>query len=156
MSNEKFTKKLATYHKVLLQFPRGTTALELAEKLGIHRTAVYDFLNSMESRGLARNEHGLWFAREPELEKPYDDRVEKAMLKLAEEQNKTTMEEVASEVGLPPSSIEPAVYRMVGKHKWKTRRTKLDEVEIDFNHPFDPNTIRLGPVNDPWRPYDKK
>lgn len=81
---------------------------------------------------------------QPDLEKPYDDLVEKALLKLAEEENRTTMEEVASEVGIPPSNIEPSVYRLIKKYGWKTSKTKLGEVEIDFNKPFDISTVRFG------------
>jgi DNA-binding Lrp family transcriptional regulator len=72
------------------------------------------------------------------------DLVEKALLKIAEEQDRTTLEEVASEVGIPPSSIEPSVYRLVQKHGWKTSKTKLGDVEIDFNKPFDPGAMRFG------------
>jgi hypothetical protein len=80
----------------------------------------------------------------PLLKKSSDDLVEKALLKLEKEQNKTTMEEVASEVGIPPSSIELSVYRLVQKYGWKTSKTRLGEVEIDFNRPVDPGTIRFG------------
>jgi hypothetical protein len=80
----------------------------------------------------------------PLLKKSSDDLIEKALLKLAKEQNKTTMEEVASEVGIPPYSIELSVYRLVQKYGWKTSKTRLGEVEIDFNRPFDPGTIRFG------------
>jgi len=81
---------------------------------------------------------------QPLLKKSSNDSVEKALLELAKEQCKTTMEEVASKVGIPPSSIELSVYRLVQKHGWKTSKTKLGEVEIDFNRPFDPETLRFG------------
>jgi hypothetical protein len=71
-------------------------------------------------------------SRQPLLKKSSDDSLEKALLKLAKKQNKTTMEEVASEVGIPPSSIELSVYRLVQKYGWTTSKTRLGEVEIDF------------------------
>jgi DNA-binding NtrC family response regulator len=144
MSDGKFTEKLIAHHKVLLQFPRGIRAAQFARKLGIHRTAAYDILNSLELKDWARNEHGLWFPKEPDLEKPYYDLVEKALLKLAEEQNKTTMEEVASQVGIPPSNIEASIYRLVQKYGWKTSKIRLGEIEIDFNKPFDLGALKFG------------
>ena len=144
MRDGKFKQKLEASHKVLLQFPRGVRAAQFARKLGIHRTAAYDILNSLELKEQARNERGLWFPKEPNLEKPYDALVESALLKLAKDQNKTTMEEVASEVGIPPSSIELSIYRLVHKYGWMTSKTKLGEVEIDFKKPFEPGTARFG------------
>lgn len=98
------------------------------------------------------------FASEPSehplLKKSSDDLIEKALLKLAKEQNKTTMEEVASKVGIPPSSIELLVYQLVQKYGWTTSKTRLGEVEIDFKKPFDIKTVRFGPVHNPWRPMD--
>jgi hypothetical protein len=81
--------------------------------------------------------------------------VEKALLKLAKAQNKTTIEEVASEVGILPSSIELSIYRLVQKYGWATSKTRLGEVEIDFKKPFDINTVKFGPVHNPWRPFAK-
>ena len=81
---------------------------------------------------------------QPLLKKSSDDLIEKALLKLAEEQNRTSMEEVASKVGIPPSSIELSVYRLVQKYGWTTSKTRLGEVEIDFNKPFDLGTVRFG------------
>jgi hypothetical protein len=91
-------------------------------------------------------------SRQPLLKKSSDDSLEKALLKLAKKQNKTTMEEVASEVGIPPSSIELSVYRLVQKYGWTTSKTVLGETEIDFKKPFDINTLKFGPVHNPWRP----
>ena len=80
----------------------------------------------------------------PLLRRSSDDLVEKALLKLAKDQNKTTIEEVASEVGIPPSSIELSVYRLVQKYGWKTSKTRFGEVEIDFNKPLDFGAFKLG------------
>ena len=80
----------------------------------------------------------------PLLKKSSENLLEETLLKLAEEQNKTTMEEVASQVGMPPSIIELSVYRLVQKHGWKTSRIRLGEVEIDFNKPFDPRAFKFG------------
>jgi len=51
--------------KLLRQFPHGAKATELARKLGVSRSAIYDQLNSLEARGKARNEHALWYPTDP-------------------------------------------------------------------------------------------
>ncbi len=144
MHQRKFMEKLPEYHKLLLQFPHGISASEYAKKVGIHRTQVYDILNSLAVRGLAKSEHGIWFPNDPDSEKPYIDLVEKVLLKLSEEHNSITMEEVASKVGIPPSIIEVSVYKLVQKYGWKTAKTKLGDIKIDFMKPFDPGTLKFG------------
>jgi len=54
-------EKLSKAEGLLLQFPHGIKAVDFARKLGVHRTQAYDYLNSLEVRGKARNERGLWF-----------------------------------------------------------------------------------------------
>jgi len=81
---------------------------------------------------------------QPLPKKSSNDSLEKALRKLAKKQSKTTMEEVASEVGLPPSNIEHSVYRLVQKYGWTTSKTRLGEVEIDFNKPVDINAFKFG------------
>ena len=78
------------------------------------------------------------------LKKSSDDSLEKALLELAKEQSKTTMEEVASKVGIPPSNIELSVYRLVQKYGWTISKTRVGEVEIDFNKPVDINAFKFG------------
>ncbi len=56
-------ENLDKVERLLRQFPNGIRAAELAKKLGIGRSRVYDYLNSMEARGKARNEHGLWYPK---------------------------------------------------------------------------------------------
>jgi hypothetical protein len=93
-------------------------------------------------------------SRQPNLKKTFvDDLVEKALQKLAKEQRDTTMEEVASEVGIPPSNIELLVYRLIQKYGWMTSKTGLGEVKIDFKKPVDINAFKFGPVHNAWRPH---
>lgn len=57
-------EKLEKIDRLLRQFPHGITAAELAEKMDIKRTAVYDFLNSLAVRGKAESRDGLWFSKQ--------------------------------------------------------------------------------------------
>jgi DNA-binding FadR family transcriptional regulator len=62
MAKGKFMENLDKLEKLLRQFPHGARAAELAEKMRVSRSAVYDYLNGLEARGKARNEHGLWYS----------------------------------------------------------------------------------------------
>ena len=63
-------ENLDKLEKLLRQFPHGARAAELAKKMGVSRSAVYDYLNSLETRGKARNEHGLWYSTAPVRSEP--------------------------------------------------------------------------------------
>ena len=67
----KFMEKLERCYKVVQQSSsKGIRAVEVAEKLGIHRTTAHDYLNTLELMGRVYNQHGLWFAKEPADIKP--------------------------------------------------------------------------------------
>jgi hypothetical protein len=78
------------------------------------------------------------------LPKASDDLLEKTLLKIRRKQHTTTFEEVASNIGIPPSNIETSIYKLVQKHGWETSKTKLGDIEIDFKKPFNPETCRFG------------
>jgi len=48
---------------VLQSSTKGIRAVEIAEKLGIHRTMVHRHLNSLELMGKVESEHGIWRAK---------------------------------------------------------------------------------------------
>ena len=57
-------KKLDKCYKVVLQSSvKGISAVEIAGKLGIHRTTVHGYLNSLELMGKVENTHGTWHAK---------------------------------------------------------------------------------------------
>lgn len=58
-------EKLDEADRLLRQFPHGIRAAEFADKLGVQRQSAYDYLNSLDVRGKAWNEHGLWYPKEP-------------------------------------------------------------------------------------------
>ena len=51
------------YNVVLQSSAKGIRAVEIAEKLGIHRTTVHGYLNSLELMGRVSSEHGTWHAK---------------------------------------------------------------------------------------------
>jgi hypothetical protein len=61
MTHGKYMENLNKLDKLLRQFPHGARAEELAKRMGICRTRIYDYLDSLEVRGRARNEHSLWY-----------------------------------------------------------------------------------------------
>ena len=64
-------EKLEECYKVVQQSSsKGIRAVEVAEKLGVHRTTAHDYLNTLELMGRVYNQHGLWFAKEPADIKP--------------------------------------------------------------------------------------
>jgi len=55
---------LDSCYKVVQQSSaKGISADDIAEKLGVHRTTAYNYLNSLELMGKVYNEHGSWHAR---------------------------------------------------------------------------------------------
>lgn len=43
---------------------KGISAIEIAEKLNVHRTTVHSYLNTLELAGKVYSEHGLWYPKE--------------------------------------------------------------------------------------------
>ena len=64
MSNQKrheYMKKLDKCYNVVRQSStKGISAVKIAVKLGVHRTTVHGYLNSLELMGKVENEHGIW------------------------------------------------------------------------------------------------
>jgi len=68
MSNQKnhetMNKLDKCYHVVLQSSAKGgISAVEIAKKLGVHRTTVHGYLNSLELMGKVENEHGTWHVK---------------------------------------------------------------------------------------------
>lgn len=67
MSNQKrheYMKNLDKCYNVVRQSSaKRMSAVEIAKQLGIHKTTVYGYLNSLELKGKVENEHGTWRAR---------------------------------------------------------------------------------------------
>jgi predicted transcriptional regulator len=94
--NHEYMKKLDKCYNVVLQnSAKGISAVEIARKLGVHRTTVHGYLNSLELMGKVYSEHGTWRAKTGEqtikpLEKeivielpiPKDQMVEVSLLEI--------------------------------------------------------------------------
>jgi hypothetical protein len=67
MSNRKdhevMNKLDKCYNVVLQSSAKGISAVEIAGKLGIHKTTAYNYLNSLELMGKVESEHGIWRAK---------------------------------------------------------------------------------------------
>jgi len=132
MSNVKSMENLDKAERMLRQCPHGIRAADFMRKMGFRsRQTAYNYLNSLELKGKAYNEHGLWFPKEGKAQdSSLDTSVEEAMQKLAKKKDEFSIEEVASEVGVPPSEIEASVYRLVKKHGWETNKTEEGDIVI--------------------------
>ena len=67
-NKREFMEKLDSCYKIVQQSSakgKGISAVEIAEQLGVHRTTVHSYLNSLEFMRKVYSEKGLWFAREP-------------------------------------------------------------------------------------------
>jgi len=93
MSNQKDLenmKKLDRCYKVVRQSSaKGIRAVEIARKLGFHRTTVHGYLNSLELMGKVYSEHGTW--RE----------------KTGEQTIKPLEREIVIELPLPKNQLQP-------------------------------------------------
>jgi Mn-dependent DtxR family transcriptional regulator len=63
--NHDFMKKAEKYYDLVRQNSAkgGITADEIAEKLGVHRTTVYNYLNTLEYKGKVESHQGRWLAK---------------------------------------------------------------------------------------------
>jgi len=43
---------------------KGIRAIEVAERLGVHRTTAHSYLTTLELMGKVYSEHGLWYAKD--------------------------------------------------------------------------------------------
>jgi hypothetical protein len=63
-SHHERMEKLDNCYKFIRQSHQGIRAAELASKLEMNRTGVYDLLNRLEMADKVKSEHGLWKATE--------------------------------------------------------------------------------------------
>jgi hypothetical protein len=67
MSNQKdheFKENLEKCYNIVLQSSAkgGISAVEVAKKLGKHRTTVHGYLTTLEYTGRVESQHGIWYA----------------------------------------------------------------------------------------------
>lgn len=63
-------------YKIVQQSSKtGISAIDLAERLKIHRTTAHSYLNTLELMGKVYSQHGLWYPKEP-IQKDHAERKE--------------------------------------------------------------------------------
>ena len=76
-SKRKFMDNLERCYKIVQQSSsKGIRAIEVAERLGVHRTTAHSYLNTLELMGKVYSEHGLWYAKESKDESIGEKEIE--------------------------------------------------------------------------------
>lgn len=86
---------------------------ELCKRAGVHLSTFYRIRPLLESKGImkeTKDGYVLWTFSE------LDWMVEKAFKEIRKEGYSMTLEAIAGKVGLPPSKIEAALYRIAKKY----------------------------------------
>jgi len=107
----------------------GALIKEAMKKTGLSRATIYEDVSRWYNQGKIYREKGRYYSEEPSKQK-LDLLVEDAFRTLKDKNDTFTLEQVASEVGFPPSEIEASVYRLVKKHGWETEKTDKGDVVI--------------------------
>jgi hypothetical protein len=70
-------EKLDTCYKIVQQSgAKGLRTIEIARKLGVHRSTAYKHLNSLELMGKVENKHGIWYSKtEEQTIKPLEKEI---------------------------------------------------------------------------------
>ena len=62
--HHQFMIKLDECYKVVQQnSAKGISAVDIAKKIGVYRTTIYDRLNTLELTNKVESKHGLWYAK---------------------------------------------------------------------------------------------
>jgi len=124
------------YRVVLQNSPKGgISAKKIAEKLGIHRTTVYDQLNSLELMGKVQGEHGLWRAKTGEQTiKPLEKEI---IIELPmpekEWQRMVLLEEAAKTFGATESDniFKTSLEKLKETRTIKIRGKNVDDLDLE-------------------------
>ena len=65
MKKHKTIEKLDKVANEIQHFPKGKKISELAEKLGMHRSTLYDYINTLELMGRAYYQRGTAYPERP-------------------------------------------------------------------------------------------
>jgi CHAD domain-containing protein len=76
--HHEFMIKLDECFKIVQQSgTKGISAVDIAKKIGIYRTTVYDRLNSLEVMNKVESKHGIWYAKTGEQSiKPIEKEIQ--------------------------------------------------------------------------------
>ncbi|MCD6241839.1 HTH domain-containing protein [Candidatus Bathyarchaeota archaeon] len=104
-SKRKFMDNLERCYKLLQQSSsKGIRAVEVASKLGVHRTTAHSYLNTLELMGKVYSEHGLWYAKDRKDESIGEKEIELTIklppLDEEERQREAELRYIAEKYGL--------------------------------------------------------
>lgn len=153
MTHGKFMEKLNKTDKLLQQFPHGIRAADLAEKLGVHRTQVYDYLNSLRIREKARSEDGLWFPKQSSSKQkkatasayPLQERIRlfrKEMVEIKHEYANGYASRAYTKAKLLWLSLDASFKKELGP-SFKTVETELERIVREKYDPFERTRDKL-------------
>ena len=121
------------YNIVLQSSAKGISAVEVAKKLGKHRTTVHSYLNTLEYTGRVESQHGTWHAKTGEQTiKPLEKEIviELPMPK-SEVQRMALLEHFAKdwEASFPNSE---SIYKIVLEKFRETRTIRIKGKNVDY------------------------
>ena len=83
---------------------KGIRAIEVAERLGVHRTTAHSYLTTLELMGKVYSEHGLWYAKDRKDESIGEKEIELTIklppLDEEERQREAELRYIAKKYGL--------------------------------------------------------
>jgi len=126
--------KLDKCYKVVLQnSAKGISAVEVAGKLGKHRTTAYSYLNSLELMGKVENSHGMWRAKTGEQTiKPLEKEI---VIELPMPKNQwqrmALLETLAKDCEYENSPKTANIYRIFLEKFRETRTIKIKGKNVD-------------------------
>jgi len=137
MSNQKYHKMMMKldkcYSTVRQNSAKGISADEIATKLNIHRTTVYNHLNSLELMGKVENKQGKWYAKtEEQTIKPLEREI---VIELPTPKNQLHLVALLEllvkyfeEIGIPELASQ---YRTLLEALRETRTIKIKGKNVD-------------------------
>jgi len=137
MSNKKNRESMEKldkcYKAVQRSSTKGISAVEIAKKLGVHRTTVYGYLNSLELMGKVESEHGIWRAKTGEQTiKPLEKEI---VIQLPMPKNQwqrmALLESLAKDWERTDLPEERNLYRISLEKLMETRTIKIKGKNVD-------------------------
>jgi biotin operon repressor len=110
---------------------RGISAVEVAEKLGMHRTTVHGYLNTLEYRGKVENQHGTWRATMEEQPKPLEKEIVIELPLPEKEWQRMTMLESMAELFHDPEQKRANTFEIALEKFKETRTIRIKGKNVD-------------------------
>ena len=126
--------RLDKCYKVVRQSgTKGMRAVEIRDKLGVHRATVHRYLTSLELMGKVESKHGIWYSKTGEQTiKPLEKEIviELPMPK-SEVQRMALLEHLAKDWEETFPNSENSIYRTVLEKFRETRTIRIKGKNVD-------------------------